>query len=112
MKNRVSNYLTKVSNNQIKSVAERKSYAENVLLCEKSISELKEIYWYERELLIAIPMLISNATTFELVEMLTVHLVYLRKHLKEMESKFPLISQLETPNDRQKNNQINRIATP
>jgi ferritin-like metal-binding protein YciE len=108
MKNSVTNYLTKVSRNQIKSVTDRKEYAENVLLCEKSMNELKEIYWHEKELLIAIPMLIRHATTFELVEMLTVHHIYLRKHIKELEKKFPFINQLEI----NKNNQINRIAIP
>jgi ferritin-like metal-binding protein YciE len=112
MKNRVSNYLTKVAHNQIKSVTDRKDFAENVLLCEKSMNELKEIYWHEKELLIAIPMLISNATTFELVEVLTVHLIYLRKHLKELERKFPFINQLETNKNNPKNNQMNRIAIP
>jgi ferritin-like metal-binding protein YciE len=96
MKNRVSNYITKVSNNQIKSVTDRKNFAENVALCEQSMEELKKIYWHEKELIIAIPMLISNATTFELVEMLTVHMIYLRKHIKELERKFPFINELNT----------------
>ncbi|WP_284652935.1 hypothetical protein [Flavobacterium terrisoli] len=97
MKNRVSNYLIKVSHNQIKSITDRKDFAENVALCEKSMIELKEIYWHEKELLIAIPMLISNATTFELVEMLTVHIIYLRKHIQQLERKFPFISELDNP---------------
>jgi ferritin-like metal-binding protein YciE len=76
------------------------------------MNELKKIYWHEKELLIAIPMLISNATTFELVEMLTVQIIYLRKHLKELERKFPFINQMETQKNLPKNNQINRIAIP
>ncbi|MFN3755120.1 hypothetical protein [Flavobacterium sp.] len=95
MKNKVTNHLTKSLNYQIKRMVVNKSYNKNLLLCEKSIEELKKIYWYERELLIAIPMLITNATTFELVEILTVHMVYLRKHVKELETKFPFINKLE-----------------
>jgi hypothetical protein len=95
MKNRAPNHLTKSLNYQIRGMVDSKSYNENVLLCEKSMEELKKIYWHEKELLIVIPMLISNATTFELVEMLTVHIIYLRKHIKELERKFPLINQLE-----------------
>lgn len=94
MKNRAANYLTKGLNYQIKGMVDGKSYSENVALCEKSMEELKKIYWHEKELLIAIPMLISNATTFELVEMLTVHIIYLRKHIKELEKKFPFINEL------------------
>lgn len=94
-KNRAANYLTKGLNYQIKGMVDSKSYNENVVLCEKSMEELRKIYWHEKELLIVIPMLISNATTFELVEMLTVHRIYLRKHVKELEKKFPYISKLE-----------------
>jgi hypothetical protein len=103
MKNRATNYLTKSLNYQIKGMVDTKSYNENVLLCEKSMEELKKIYWHEKELLIVIPMLISNATTFELVETLTVHIIYLRKHIKELEKKFPFINQIEVPNKKQKN---------
>ena len=94
-KNRAANYLTKGLNYQIKGMVDSKSYNENVVLCEKSMEELRKIYWHEKELLIVIPMLISDATTFELVEMLTVHRIYLRKHVKELEKKFPYISKLE-----------------
>lgn len=100
MKNRATNYLTKGLNYQIKGMVDSKSYSENVLLCEKSMEELKKIYWHEKELLIAIPMLISNATTFELVEILTVHIIYLRKHIKELERKFPFINSLELPKEK------------
>ncbi|RKS02752.1 MULTISPECIES: hypothetical protein [unclassified Flavobacterium] len=95
MKNRATNFLTKGLNYQIKGMVDSNSYNEKVLLCEKSMEELRKIYWHEKELLIVIPMLISNATTFELVEMLTVHRIYLRKHIRELEKNFPFISKLE-----------------
>lgn len=92
MKNTVTNYLTKVSNNQIKSIVDRKKYIVIETLCDTAMQELKKIYWYEKELLIAIPMLIKNATTFELVESLTLLNIYTREHVKLLEKQFPLIN--------------------
>jgi len=91
MRNSVTNYLTKVSNNQIKSIVDRKKQIVTENLCETAMQELKKIYWYEKELLIAIPMLIRNATTFELVESLTLLIVYTREHVKLLEKQFPQI---------------------
>lgn len=95
MKNKISNYISKVNKTRANQNIDVKNYAENIILCEKSMNELKKIYWHEKELIIAIPLLISSATTFELVEILTVHIIYLRKHIKELETKFPFIDKLE-----------------
>jgi hypothetical protein len=92
MKNTVTNYLTKVSNNQIKSIVDRKKLIVTETLCDTAMQELKKIYWYEKELLIAIPMLIKNATTFELVESLTLLNIYTREHVKLLEKQFPQIN--------------------
>ncbi len=97
MRNRVTNYLTKVSNNQIKAIVDRQKFIENEQLCEAAMEELKAVYWHEKELLIVIPMLISNATTFELVETLTVHIKYIREHIKDLEKRFPNIHVLSPP---------------
>ena len=92
MRNTVTNYLAKVSKNQIKSIVDRKKFIVTETLCDTAMQELKKIYWYEKELLIAIPMLIQNATTFELVESLTLLNIYTREHVKLLEKQFPLIN--------------------
>jgi hypothetical protein len=97
MKNKVTTYLTKVSNNQIKGVVDRKEQANNEALLGKSMKELKKIYWYEKELLVVIPLLLSNAHTFELVDSLCVLNKYTRDHIKLLEDNFPNINKLEIP---------------
>ncbi|UPT71209.1 MAG: hypothetical protein M0D53_02030 [Flavobacterium sp. JAD_PAG50586_2] len=62
--------------------------------CETAVNELKKIYWYEKQLLIAIPMLLSGATTLELVESLTVLSNHTTAHIKLLESEFPGISRI------------------
>lgn len=94
MKNTVTKYLKKVSNNQIKSNVDTKKHiiAEN--LCETAMQELKKIYWYEKQLLIVIPILYRNASTFELVESLSLLNDYTKEHVKLLEKQFPQINQL------------------
>lgn len=94
MKNNVPNYNNKFNKNQIMGLKDIRGFSVSEILCEKSMIELKEIYWFEKELLIAIPILISNATTFELVEMLTFHTNYLKEHIKKLERKFPSIGKI------------------
>lgn len=62
--------------------------------CETAVNELKKIYWYEKQLLIAIPMLLSAATTSELVESLTALSKHTKAHIKSLESNFPGISRI------------------
>ena len=92
MKNRPHNYLAKLSYHQIKDRVDQK-IDNSELVCEKAMNELKKIYWYEKELLIAIPFLMRGATTFELVESLTILVKYTRGHVKELETNFPSISE-------------------
>lgn len=94
MKNRATNYLTKASQNQVQSIAEKKKHVATETLCEEAMIELKKIYWHEKELLIVVPILMKSATTFELVESLTVLSDYTKEHIKLLESKFPEINRL------------------
>lgn len=94
MKNRVTNYLTKASSNQVKSIAEMKKHVATEILCDEAIIELKKIYWHEKELLIIVPILMRSATTFELVESLSVLSDYTKEHVKLLESKFPEINKM------------------
>ena len=94
MKNRVTNYLTKGSHNQVKSIVDMKKHTDTENLCEEAIIELKKIYWHEKEILIAVPMLMRTATTFELVDSLTMLADYTKEHIKLLENKFPNISQM------------------
>lgn len=59
---------------------------------EAMMKELKSIYWHERQLMVAIPLLLSSATTFELVESLTLFSKYTRTHIKALEAQFPEIA--------------------
>ena len=97
MRNNVTNYLTKVSKNKLKGIVVRKKNTVTESLCETAMQELKKIYWYEKELLIAIPILIRNATTFELVESLTLLIIYTREHIKLLEKQFPQINKESNP---------------
>ena len=94
MKNRVTNYLTKGSNNPVKSIVDMEKHTATETLCEETMIELKKIYWHERELLIAVPMLMKTATTFELVDSLKMLSDYTKEHIKLLENKFPNISQM------------------
>ena len=64
------------------------------------MAELKKIYWFEKELLIVLPILISSASTFELVELLTIQNNYLKKHISELERNFPCIDKISLPKKR------------
>ena len=52
------------------------------------VEELKEIYHSEKALLISIPVMISNATTDELVDALEIHLSFTKDHIKRLEDIF------------------------
>lgn len=53
--------------------------------------ELKDIYWAESALLKAIPKMIKNATSEELIDALTAHLEETKEHVKRLENVFTLI---------------------
>jgi ferritin-like metal-binding protein YciE len=88
-------YPTKTSHNQILTIVKSKQIADSNAKCQAAMAELKRIYWNEKQLMIAIPMLISCATTFELVDSLTLLMEHTRKHVKALEDQFPEIAQVE-----------------
>jgi ferritin-like metal-binding protein YciE len=49
------------------------------------VNELKDIYWAEKALTKAIPVMIKNATADELVEALTGHLEVTKEHITRLE---------------------------
>lgn len=61
---------------------------------ELAMSELKKIYWHEKELLIAIPILLSTANSHEMVESLIILGQYTKEHIEQLETNFPFISKV------------------
>lgn len=57
------------------------------------VDELKDIYWAENELTKAIPKMIENATSNELVEALTGHLQETKNHVTRLEKVFSSIGE-------------------
>ena len=60
-------------------------------LRELFVDELKDIYWAEKALTKAIPKMIKNASSDELIEALTNHLVVTEKHVTRLEQVFTSI---------------------
>ncbi|MCF6129621.1 hypothetical protein L1S35_08050 [Flavobacterium sp. AS60] len=97
MKNRVNNYHTKASLNQTKRMVDNTKHPISETLHNEAMNELKKIYWYEKELLIVVPILMRSATTFELVESLTLLSNYAKEHVELLENKFPEIAHIQVP---------------
>ncbi len=57
------------------------------------VNELKDIYWAENALTKAIPAMIQNASSEELVEALTNHLVETKAHVSRLEEVFSLVNE-------------------
>ncbi len=57
------------------------------------VNELKDIYWAENALTKAIPEMVKNATSEELVAALTGHLEETKEHVKRLEEVFSLIKE-------------------
>jgi ferritin-like metal-binding protein YciE len=57
------------------------------------VDELKDIYWAEKALTKAIPKMIENATSDELVEALTDHLEITKEHVTRLEEVFASIGE-------------------
>jgi len=57
------------------------------------VDELKDIYWAEKELTKAIPKMIKNATSDELIDALTAHLEETRNHVTRLEEVFSAIGE-------------------
>lgn len=52
------------------------------------VEELKEIYYSEKAQLLAIPIMIKNATADEVVDALKIHLAFTIEHIKRLEDIF------------------------
>lgn len=87
-------YPAKLPHNQILTIVERKKIANSNARCEAAMAELKRIYWHEKELMIAIQLFLSCATTFELVDFLTLQMKHTRDHIRLLEDQFPEITQV------------------
>lgn len=57
------------------------------------IDELKDIYWSEKALVKAIPKMVKNATSEELVEALSGHLEETKQHVSRLEQVFSSINE-------------------
>lgn len=55
------------------------------------IDELKDIYWAEKALTKAIPTMIQNASSLELIEALTNHLEETHNHVERLRQVFELL---------------------
>ena len=93
MKIKIHNYPTKILPNPIFKVIEKKKNADCHGKLESAMDEIKRIYWYEKELMISIPMLYMSAATFELVESLSMLMKSTGEHIKSLEAQFPEIMQ-------------------
>lgn len=86
MKNKAITYLMKIHHQ--KSTVEKKKLFDNVRKLELAIDELKSIHLYEKQLLIAIPILLKSATSSELIETLSMLNKYTTEHVKKLEANF------------------------
>ena len=79
---------SKPSNGSTKSKASTKSAMQSSQLMKLFEDELKDIYWAEKALIKAIPKMIKNATSEELIEALTSHLEETKVHVMRVEQIF------------------------
>jgi ferritin-like metal-binding protein YciE len=71
-----------------KTKSSMKSTMQTSQLMQLFEDELKDIYWAEKALTKAIPKMIKNATSEELVEVLTSHLTETEQHITRLEQVF------------------------
>ena len=57
------------------------------------VDELKDIYWAEKALTKAIPEMIENASSLELINALTLHLEETHEHVERLKQVFELLGQ-------------------
>ena len=79
------------SSNQGAEKSQIKATMKSSQLMKLFVDEIKDIYWAENALLKAIPTLIDNATSPELIEVLTAHLGETKVHIERLEMVFSLI---------------------
>lgn len=76
------------SNGTHKTKATKKNSMPSSQLMKLFEDELKDIYWAEKALTKAIPKMIKNATSEELIEALTAHLTETEEHVSRVEQVF------------------------
>lgn len=79
------------SNGSQKAKASTQSTMQSSQLMQLFEDELKDIYWAEKALVKAIPKMIKNATSEELIEALTMHLEETQEHVSRAEQVFAAI---------------------
>lgn len=78
-------------NGSSKSNSGKKASMKSSLLMKLFEDGLKDIYWAENALVKALPKMVKNATSEELVEALTSHLAETEEHVARLENIFSLI---------------------
>lgn len=81
-------YSDSSSNGSNKSNSIKKNSMQSSQLMKLFEDELKDIYWAEKALTKAIPKMIKNATSEELIEALTSHLAETEEHVNRVEQVF------------------------
>jgi ferritin-like metal-binding protein YciE len=88
-----SNSITSSTNGKESNVKSSKSSMQSSQLMGLFEDELKDIYWAEKALTKAIPKMIKNATSRELVDALTHHLEETKNQITRLEQVFESIGE-------------------
>ena len=83
-------YSKNGSNGKKKKVSSNGSGMQSSALMKLFEDELKDIYWAEKALTKAIPKMIKNATSEELIDALTAHLDETNEHVNRCEQIFDI----------------------
>jgi ferritin-like metal-binding protein YciE len=86
---------TKTNNNTGAAAASRTPEAESALK-ELFVDELKDIYWAEKHLALALPKLIKGATSDDLKQTITNHLKETENHVTRLDSVFASMGEKAT----------------
>ncbi len=90
MESNKTNFQWSISGSE-KSQSDIKPDMQSSQLMKLLEDELKDIYWVENALILAMPKMIKNTTSEELEEELTAHLEETRDHVIRLEKVFSLI---------------------
>ena len=88
------NYISKANRSQIRNAVNRKQFSDSENLFQVTMVELKKIYWFEKQLLIALKILIDTSTTEDVAELLKLQSQYTEDHINQLELKFPTIHKI------------------
>lgn len=96
MTNKKSNSTTAAQNGKRSKAKSKNAPMESSQLMELFEDELKDIYWAEKALTKAIPKMIKNATSQELIDALTNHLEETKNQVTRVENVFASIDKKAT----------------